>query len=40
MYPVTFRFARNAGATIFEYGVIASLIALVLFQTVMAVGTV
>lgn len=40
MNPVLFRIAHNAGATIFEYGLIASLIALFIAQTAMAVGSV
>ena len=41
MHPVLFRFAHpNSGASIFEYGLIASLIALFIFQTVTAVGSV
>ena len=40
MNPVLFRFARNSGATLFEYGLIASLIALFIVQTVSAVGSV
>jgi len=41
MHPVLFRFARrNPGATIFEYGLIASLIALFILQAVTTIGSV
>jgi Flp pilus assembly pilin Flp len=40
MYPVLFRLAPKSGATVFEYGLIASLIALVIVQTATAVGIV